>query len=169
MIKVPYQIVADGVRGISYSVSQGASNGKNSSKNRNGRRKGEEEEEGSGRNKKQRVLWLKIYSDANSAMKKREKRERERRERREKTFLCWKILLIYMCTLVHTHDTLQFILYFLKDPQTTLFSCSSSTCVHHFIHHIHFCHLGNHLQLKCTCTTPRLLSRSLLNYTQRDE
>ena len=56
MIKVPYQIVADGVRGISYSVSQGASNGKNSSKNRNGRRKGEEEEEGSGRNKKQRVL-----------------------------------------------------------------------------------------------------------------
>ena len=56
---------------------------------------------------------------------------REMREMRENFLLRWKILLLllHVHTLVHTHDTLQFILYFIEDPQTTCYvsRCSSSS------------------------------------------
>ena len=64
---------------------------------------------------------MKIYSDANSAMKKREKRERERRERREKTFLCWKILLLHVHISTHTRYITIYFIFFERPPNNSVF------------------------------------------------
>ena len=88
---------------------------------------------------------------------------RDMREMRENFLLRWKILLLllHVHTLVHTHDTLQFILYFIEDPQTT---CCLKMFFFFYIHHSFIpsiCHGKSNVCGTFVCTKVRVLMRRL--------